>query len=68
MIHTVSRRPRRNHNPEFNAKVALADIKGDKTFAQFLQWYNSEREHSSISKQTPGEAYNKIVKTFNLAT
>ena len=63
----MSRRPRRNHSPEFIAKVALAAIKGDKTLAQYLQWYNFERDHSSLSKQTPGEAYNKAVKTFNLA-
>ena len=35
--------------------------------AQYLQWYNSEREHSSLNKQTPDEAFYKTVKTFNLA-
>ena len=30
----MSRRPRRNHSPAFNAKVALAAVKGDRTIAQ----------------------------------
>ena len=25
--------------------------------AYYLAWYNSEREHSSLNKQTPDEAY-----------
>lgn len=43
----------------------VAHAKAD--IAEYLWWYNSEREHSSLNKQTPNEAYNKIVKTFNLA-
>src|ERR1700730_3960541 len=31
---TMNRRPRRNHTPTFKAKVALAALKGDRTFAQ----------------------------------
>ncbi len=30
----MSRRPRRNHSAAFKAKVALAAIKGEKTFAE----------------------------------
>jgi putative transposase len=41
--------------------IAQADI------AEYFQWYNSEREHSSLNKQTPDEMYFKTVKTFNLA-
>ena len=25
--------------------------------AHYVEWYNSEREHSSLNKQTPNEAY-----------
>ena len=30
---------RRNHSPEFNAKVALADIKGDQTLNELSNRY-----------------------------
>ncbi len=33
-------RKRRNHSPEFKAKVALAAAKGDKTVAELAQKYN----------------------------
>ena len=29
----MNRRPRRNHTPAFNTKVALAAVKGDRTIA-----------------------------------
>lgn len=29
----MSRRPRRNHSPDFKAKVALAAVKGERTLA-----------------------------------
>lgn len=34
--------------------------------AQYLQWYNAERAHSSLAKKTPNEAHQNF-KTFNLA-
>ena len=34
------RRPRRNHTPVFNSKVALAAIKGDKTVAELAQQFD----------------------------
>jgi transposase len=51
MEHSMSRRPRRNHSPDFKAKVAFAAIKGDHTLAelsaefdihanQILDWKN----------------------------
>jgi putative transposase len=43
--------------------VALAQS----DIAQYLEWYNSERVHSSLDKQTPDEMYFKTIKTFNLA-
>ena len=36
----MPRRPRRNHSPEFKAKVALAAVQGDKTVAELAQQYD----------------------------
>ncbi len=33
IVDEMSRRPRRNHSPAFEAKVALAAVKGEKTLA-----------------------------------
>lgn len=37
---TMSRRPRRNHSPEFKAKVALAAVRGEKTLAELAQQFD----------------------------
>jgi len=34
------KRPRRNHAPAFQAKVALAAVKGDKTLAELAQQFD----------------------------
>lgn len=36
----MSRRPRRNHSPDFKANVALAAIKGDKTLAELAKRFD----------------------------
>ena len=36
----MSRRPRRNHSPAFEAKVALAAAKGDRTIAQLAEHFD----------------------------
>ena len=36
----MSRRPRRNHSPEFKAKVALAAFRGDKTLAELAKRFD----------------------------
>ena len=36
----MSRRARRNHSPAFNAKVALAAIKGERTIAQIAEQFD----------------------------
>ena len=36
----MSRRPRRNHSPAFNAKVALAAGKGEKTLAELAPQFD----------------------------
>ncbi len=36
----MPRRPRRNHSPAFKSKVALADVKGDKTISELSQQFD----------------------------
>ena len=36
----MSRRPRRNHSPDFKAKVTFAAIKGDHTLAELSSQFN----------------------------
>jgi transposase-like protein len=36
----MMRRKRRNHSPEFKAKVAIAALKGDKTLAELAQQFD----------------------------
>lgn len=36
----MARRPRRNHSPEFKAKVALAALKGEETMAELSQRFD----------------------------
>lgn len=36
----MTRRSRRNHSPEFKAKVALAAVRGDKTMAELAEQYS----------------------------
>ena len=36
----MTRRKRRNHSPEFKAKVAIAALKGDKTLAELAQQFD----------------------------
>ena len=54
----MTRRPRRNHSPDFKAKVALAAFKGEQTMAelsqrfdvhpnQITQWKAQLQEHSA---------------------
>ncbi len=43
-------RKRRNHSPEFKAKVALAAAKGDRTVAELAQKYNLHANQISTWK------------------
>ena len=36
----MTKRTRRNHNPAFKAKVALAAVKGEKTLAELAQQFD----------------------------
>ncbi|GAA5794424.1 hypothetical protein NGY2020056_32340 [Vibrio cholerae] len=44
-------RKRRNHSPEFKAKVALDAAKGDKTVAELAQKYNLHTNQISTWKK-----------------
>jgi len=37
---TMTRRPRRNHTPAFNAKVALSAIRGEQTLVELSQQFD----------------------------
>ena len=43
----MARRPRRNHNPAFKAKVALAAVKGEKTLAELAAQFDV---HANVIK------------------
>ena len=45
------RRKRRNHSPEFKAKVALAALKGDKTLAELSAKFDLHQNQISQWKQ-----------------
>nr|WP_267492013.1 transposase [Vibrio coralliilyticus] len=44
-------RKRRNHSPEFQARVALAAAKGDKTVVELAQKYNLHANQTSTWKK-----------------
>ncbi|WP_028864194.1 transposase, partial [Psychromonas aquimarina] len=44
-------RKRRNHSPEFKAKVALAAAKGDKTLSELAQQFNLHTNQITTWKQ-----------------
>ena len=47
---------RRNHSPEFKAKIALAAIKGDQTIGEIVQRYNlAHNQISTWKKQLLGK-------------
>lgn len=70
----MTHRTRRNHSATFKFQVALAALKADKTLSklssefdvhqnQIIDWRNQMQAHIHSAY----EAYNKTVKTFNLA-
>jgi transposase len=46
----MSKRPRRNHSPAFEAKVALAAVKGDRTIAQLAEHFDVHPNQITIWK------------------
>jgi len=45
----MARRPRRNHSPEFKAKVAVAAIKGEKTLIELAQDFDVHQNQITLS-------------------
>ncbi|MBF4306909.1 transposase, partial [Vibrio anguillarum] len=58
-------RKRRNHSPEFKAKVALDAAKGDKTVAELAQKYNLYANQISTWKKELLENAAMIFATEN---
>ena len=56
------RRPRRNHSPEFKAKVALAALKGEKTLAELSEQFDVHPNQITTWK---GELLEKAAQVFN---
>ena len=46
-IDTIARRPRRNHNPAFKTKVALAAVKAEKSLAELAAQFDV---HANVIK------------------
>jgi transposase-like protein len=63
------RRKRRNHLPEFKAKVALAAIKNDKTLAELAEQFDvHQNQISEWKKQLLEQAdTHKVKKRISLA-
>ncbi|TDR31818.1 hypothetical protein [Hydromonas duriensis] len=59
---TVSQVAQRSNStcPVEAAVIAQTDI------SDYFQWYDSEREHSSLNEQTPDELYFKTIKALNI--
>ncbi|MBI3898276.1 MAG: IS3 family transposase, partial [Gammaproteobacteria bacterium] len=58
------RRPRRNHTAAFNAKVAIAAIKGDKTMAELAEQFEV---HSTQITQWKTELLARATEIFATA-
>ena len=56
------RRPRRNHSPQFKAKVALAAIRGDKTLAELAEAFDL---HANQIVQWKQQAMENMAAAFD---
>jgi transposase-like protein len=56
------RRPRRNHSPEFKARVALAAVKGEKTLAELSSQFDV---HPNQITQWKGQLQEQAAAVFS---
>jgi transposase len=56
------RRPRRNHSPQFKAKVAVAALRGDKTLAELAQQFDV---HANQIVQWKQQALENMAAAFD---
>ena len=57
----MTRRPRRNHNPAFKAKVALAAIRGEQTLVELSQQFDV---HANQIKQWKDQLFEGATGVF----
>ena len=58
----MTRRPRRNHNPAFKAKVALAALKGDRTMSELATQFDL---HPNQIKQWKDQLLDGVSDVFD---
>ena len=51
----MSRRPRRNHSPDFKAKVALEAVRGEQPLSELAQKYDVHATRIAQWKEIPGQ-------------
>jgi transposase len=56
------RRPRRNHSPQFKAKVALAALRGEKTLAELAEQFDV---HANQIVQWKQQAVDNMAAAFD---
>ena len=57
----MSRRPRRNHSPEFKAKVALAAVRGEKPLSELAEQFDV---HPNQITQWKGQLLERAATAF----
>jgi putative transposase len=70
MVKKSARRTRRTHTPAFKARVKYERVylmaydsvaTARANIAQYFDWYNTERPHSSLDRTTPDTVYQELL-------